>query len=239
MRGTLKILCLCALGLLPALAQENINGNNPETRPISSQGVITVRNGRVDATRASLDLTFPLGPALPGGIPACFGWSLNGWKGGVIKSQTEFRPVVLPRFRGESRTSGYKPERLSATLLGVPQTYSLLTGSSSTARYGAYTKDQIKGWFSARGVQFPAANTAATGPYDKNKVGQYHVWASSDGTSFLILGFFAPEPNAATCSAVDVCFKAVMRSDIAAWWSRSEPNVTHIGSRWPRFRHVA
>ncbi len=87
-----RLALLVALALGSALKAQDADPNTPPepssaTWSQSGKGLVPVRNGRVDAVRATLDLNFPLGPNLPGRIPAGFSWYLKGWRG----NQTHMR----------------------------------------------------------------------------------------------------------------------------------------------------
>ena len=194
-------------------------------RPTSSKGVVQVKNGSVDAVHGTLDLAFPLSPALPGRIPGSIMWTLSGWKGGLgdWARTANFQPVLWPRVPGEGKMDLTPVDLPSVTLrlFGASTTFSILS-----APYGpnTFSLAQIRPWLEKRGVVFPP-----------NAV-QFLVYASTDGTAFYVEGMVATAPqylaHGMFRAESSIVFRAAMVGEKGAWWTRDEPDTTYVGTIW-------
>lgn len=217
------LLAFLALGLH---ADQEPDPSNPSSRPNSSQGLIPVKNGRVDAVHGSLFLSFPLGPHLPGRLPGRFAWELNGWRGGANGGTwyetANFRPVTWPQIHGAPNPNAVQAVDLAPVtvrLFGRSKTFGILS-----APYGPdiYSLSTIRAWLTKRGVVFPSSAY------------YFLVYASTDGTSFYVEGLkqqAAPYYNPCRSEAT-IVMRAMMDGELAAWWTRDDPGATFVGNIW-------
>lgn len=224
----LKLSSICILVSTLLFSQQDQSSSNPAIRPASSKGILPIKNGQIDAVRATLDLQFPVSPGLPGRIPGRFSWNLRSWDGrghftqgylfpNELNLKSSIRPINWHQYRGNP--GGYTlagPRVISFDLFG---NYYSFFPINSPGNPIIYSTAEIKSWIEKRG-----------GNINPNCQG-YILYASADGTNFYMEGYENPIQNFDSCEPL-IIFRAAIIGEQAIWWNKNTPNITYISNPW-------